>query len=64
MKATTFTPESTAMQSAKALAENRPNGMLLFVETDHDPAVRLYQSLGFEFVPEGDNQTAFWKIPC
>ena len=49
---------------AKALAENRPNGMLLFVETDHDPAVRLYQSLGFEFVPEGDNQTAFWKIPC
>jgi ribosomal protein S18 acetylase RimI-like enzyme len=44
---------------AKALAENRPNGMLLFADTDNDPAIRLYQSLGFEFVPEGDNQTAF-----
>ena len=49
---------------AKALAENRPKGMLLFVDADTHPAIRLYQSLGFEFVPEGDNQTAFWKIPC
>ena len=49
---------------AKALAENRPNGMLLFVDADNDPAISLYQSLGFEFVPKGDNQTAFWKIPC
>ena len=48
---------------AKALAENRPHGMLLFVDADNAPAMRLYQSLGFVFVPEGDNQTVFWKIP-
>ena len=47
----------------KALAENRPHGMLLFADADNDPAIRLYQSLGFVFVPEGDTQTAFWKIP-
>ena len=47
----------------KALAENRPHGMLLFVDADNDPAIRLYQSLGFAFVPRGDNQTAFWQIP-
>lgn len=47
----------------KALAENRPHGMLLLVDADNDPAIRLYQSLDFAFVPGGDNQTAFWKIP-
>lgn len=48
---------------AAALAENYPKEMLLFVDADNDPALRLYQALGFVFVPEGDNQTAFWKIP-
>lgn len=46
-----------------AITENHPNGMLLFVDAENEPAICLYGSLGFAFVPGGDNQTAFWKVP-
>ena len=32
---------------AKALELNRPNGMMLFVNIDNQPAIRVYESLGF-----------------
>ncbi len=46
-----------------ALRKNQPKGMLLFVDADNTPAIHLYESLGFSFVPKGDNQTATWMIP-
>ena len=32
---------------AKALEMNQPNGMMLLVDVDNDPAIRLYESMGF-----------------
>ncbi len=36
---------------AKALVENKPNGMMLLVDVDNTPALRLYDSMGFSVVP-------------
>lgn len=47
----------------RALEENGDRGMMLLVETDNLPAVRLYAAMGFRKA-EGDNsQTAHWQIP-
>jgi len=47
---------------ARAVELNRPNGMMLLVETDNIPAIRLYESLGFEAVPGQNSLTATWRI--
>lgn len=47
---------------AKALELNQPKGMMLLVETDNDPAIRLYVSMGFEKVLGQNNLTAHWKV--
>lgn len=49
---------------AKALERNQPNGMMLLVDADNVPAIRLYESMGFEKVQNQNNQTAHWKVPC
>lgn len=43
---------------ARALEENEPNGMILFVEDDNEPAMRLYESMGFRYDASGDLLTA------
>lgn len=47
---------------AKALELNRPKGMLLMVDVDQIPAIRLFESLGFVTVTHQNNLTAHWKI--
>ena len=46
---------------AKALEMNRPNGMMLLVEMDNEPAIRLYESMGFVQAQGENNLTAHWK---
>lgn len=46
---------------AKALELNRPKGMMLLVETDNTPAIRLYESMGFERMPNQNYLTAFYR---
>lgn len=48
----------------KALGMNRPNGMMLLVDVDNDPAIRLYESLGFRRKEGGNSLTAHWTIPA
>lgn len=48
---------------AKALEMNRPNGMMLLVDVDNDPAIRLYKSMGFEKVQNQNNLTVHWTVP-
>lgn len=48
---------------AKALELNKPKGMMLLVEADNTPAIRLYESMGFEKAPNQNYLTAFWKVP-
>ena len=48
---------------AKALEMNRPNGMMLLVDVDNDPAIRLYESMGFGKVRGQNNLTAHWIVP-
>lgn len=48
---------------AKALEMNQPSGMMLLVDVDNEPAIRLYESLGFEKVKNQNNLTARWKVP-
>ena len=48
---------------AKALEMNQPNGMMLLVDADNDPAIRLYESMGFEKVQGQNNLTAHWMVP-
>lgn len=48
---------------AKALEMNQPKGMMLLVDADNDPAIRLYASMGFEKVQNQNNLTARWTIP-
>ena len=43
---------------SRALEENEPNGMLLFVDEDNGPALRLYESMGFRYEESGDLVTA------
>lgn len=48
---------------AKALELNKPNGMMLQVEVDNIPAIRLYESMGFERAENQNSLTAHWCIP-
>ena len=47
---------------AAALERNRPKGMMLLVDTDNIPAIRLYASMGFQTVPGQNSLTAHWEI--
>lgn len=47
---------------AKALEMNAPNGMVLHVDVDNIPAIRLYKSMGFEKVPGQNTLTAHWTV--
>ena len=48
---------------AKALEMNQPNRMMLLVDADNDPAIRLYESMGFTKVQGQNNLTAHWSVP-
>ena len=48
---------------AKALEMNQPNGMMLLVDVDNDPAIRLYESMCFVEVQGQNNLTAHWTVP-
>lgn len=48
---------------ARAIQDNKPKGMDLYVELDNAPAIRLYESLGFYAQPHQNCITAHWKIP-
>ena len=48
---------------AKALELNQPNGMMLLVDADNYPAIRLYESMGFAKVQGQNNLTAHWTVP-
>lgn len=43
---------------AKALERNRPHGMMLLVDIDNEPAIRLYESSGFEKAEHQNSITA------
>ena len=47
---------------AAALERNRPKGMMLLVDTDNAPAIRLYASMGFQTVRGQNSLTAHWEI--
>lgn len=47
---------------ARAIELNCPRGMMLTVDTDNLPAIRLYESLGFEKEPGQNTLTAQWQI--
>ena len=47
----------------KAIESNRSKEMMLFVEVDNIPALRLYESAGFRKVPGQNSQMATWNIP-
>ena len=48
---------------AKALEMNQPKGMMLLVDVDNEPAIRLYESMGFAKVQGQNNLTAHWTMP-
>lgn len=48
---------------AKAVEQNAPNGMMLLVDVDNVPAIRLYESMGFAKVAGQNNLTAHWTVP-
>ena len=48
---------------AAALAGNGQKDMMLFVETDNVPAIRLYESMGFAAKKNTNTLTAFWAVP-
>ena len=48
---------------AKALELNQPKGMMLLVDVDNNPAIRLYESMGFKKVQGQNNLTAHWTVP-
>ena len=45
-----------------AIEVNRPKKMFLTVDVDNLPAIRLYESMGFEKVNGQDSQVATWNI--
>ena len=47
---------------AKAIEKNRPKKMILTVDVDNIPAIRLYEGLGFVKEEGQNSQTAVWKI--
>lgn len=47
---------------AMAIKRNAPNGMMLTVNVDNIPAIRLYESVGFLNAENENSLTAHWKI--
>ncbi|MBR5343792.1 MAG: GNAT family N-acetyltransferase [Oscillospiraceae bacterium] len=47
---------------AAAIDFNRPAGMMLLVDTDNEPALRLYESMGFVRAERQNSRTATWMI--
>ena len=47
---------------ARAIEVNRPKKMFQTVDVDNLPAIRLYESMGFEKVNGQDSQVATWNI--
>lgn len=47
---------------AMAIKMNQPNGMMLTVNVDNAPAIRLYESVGFTTVENKNSLTAHWQI--
>ncbi len=47
----------------KVLKENEPNSMMLLVDIDNEPAMVLYESMGFVKAEGQNSLTAFWKMP-
>jgi len=47
---------------AAALTMNEPKDMMLLVDIDNEPAMRLYGSMGFIKAERQNNLTAQWKI--
>lgn len=47
---------------AGALALNEPKDMMLLVEVDNEPAIQLYESMGFIKVKRQNSITVRWKI--
>ena len=47
---------------AAALAMNEPKDMMLLVEIDNEPAMRLYESMGFVKAERQNSLTVRWKI--
>ncbi len=47
----------------KALKENEPSGMMLLVFVDNEPAIPLYESMGFVKVEGQNSVTVFWHMP-
>lgn len=45
-----------------AKAENGQKGMMLLVDVDNEPAIRLYQRAGFVKKPYANSLTAHWKV--
>ncbi len=46
----------------KAIQMNAPKGMMLLVEVDNEPAIRLYESAGFVKADGPNYLTAHWKV--
>ncbi len=47
---------------ARAIEMNRPKDMTLLVEVDNEPAIRLYESMGFEKAENQNSQTVRWQV--
>ncbi len=47
---------------AKALERNAPKGMSLHVDIDNEPAIRLYESLGFKKAENQNSITSHYKV--
>ena len=47
----------------KALQENESKDMMLLVDFDNEPAINLYESLGFIKKESENLLTAYWKVP-
>lgn len=47
---------------AKALKMNQPKGMMVLVDVDDIPAIRLYSSMGFATAHGQNNLTAHWTV--
>ena len=48
----------------RAIEENRPRGMVLFVEVDNVPALSLYRSMGFTKTENGNSRLGTWHVPA